>query len=117
MPVPKKYLQDRTILLLLSFNAFLAVITSLLIVLRLDPGRAGSYFIEYRSNLGLDDFKPGSTVDMMSFIVFAVFILAFHVFLSYRVYHVRRHLAITILGMSMLLLTLALIVSNVLLMH
>jgi hypothetical protein len=116
MPVPKKYIHDRTVLLLLSFNAFLTIITSLLITLRLGPGRGGSYIIEYRSNLGLNEFKGGSTADIMSFVAYVVFIFAFHTFLSARVYHIRRHLAIAILGMGLLLLTVALIVSNALLM-
>lgn len=115
MPVPKKYIHDRSVLLLLSFNTFLAVITSLLIMLRLDPGKGGDYIVEYRSNLGLNEFVPGSGIDIISFIAYSVFILAFHAYLSIRVYHIRRHLSIVILGMGVLLLTLTLIVSNALL--
>jgi hypothetical protein len=115
MSVPKKYLHDRTILLLLSVNTFLAVLSSLLILLRLDPGRGTGYIVQYRSNLGLNEFKSGPSSVLLSFIVFSMLVLVFHVFLSARVYHIRRHFSVVVLGMGLLLLTLSLIVSNALL--
>lgn len=115
MPVPQKYIHDRIVLILLSLNAALTVLACLLIVLRLDPGRGGDYIVEYRSNLGLNEFVPGSTIDIVSFMIYAVFVLVFHTYLSVRVYHIRRHLSLVILGMGTLLLTLSLIVSNSLL--
>jgi len=102
-------------LLLLSSNAFLALLTSILILLRLDTGRPDGYIVQYRANLGLSAFKSGGASVFLSFIVFSAFALAFHAVLSMRVYPVRRHFAVAILGLGLLLLILSLIVSNALL--
>jgi hypothetical protein len=116
MATPKKYLHDRIVLLLLGVNAFLAFISSLLILLQLDPERSSSgYIVQYRSQLRLDAFSNGSTSDMLAFIVFAVGVLIFHTYLSIKVYHIRRYFSVAVLGFATLLLTLSLIVSNALL--
>jgi len=115
MPVPQKYIHDRTVLLLLSINAFLSVLVSLLILLRLDLGRGTGYIVQYRSNLGLNSFKSGPSTAITSFILFSLVVMVFHTVLSMRVYHLRRHFSIIILGLGTLLLLLALIVSNALL--
>lgn len=115
MPVPKKFLHDRTILLLLSVNAFLTVLCGLLIVLNLEPEQGANYIVQYRSNLGFDEYKLGTSSGITGFILFSVFVLVFHTFLSKRVYHLRRHFSIAILGLGLLLHVLALIVSNELL--
>lgn len=114
-PVPKKFIHDRTVLLLLSTNTFLALLGSVLILFRLDPGRGGGYIVQYRSNLGLNTFRSGTSSTLISFIVFAMFVLVFHTVLSARAYHHRRHFAIAVLGLGLLLLLLSLIVSNALL--
>jgi hypothetical protein len=115
MSTSKRYLHDRLVLLLLTVNTFVALLTSVLILLRLDAGRAGGYIIEYRVNRGLSAFKVGDSTEIIAFIFFVTFILIFNTLLSLRVYHIRRYFSIAILAMSLLLLTLALIVSNALL--
>lgn len=115
MHIPKKYFHDRIILLLLTVNTFAALLTSLLILLRLDGGRTDGYIVQYRANLGLSAFKTGSSATLIAFIVFAILVLLFHTALSMKVYHARRHFAVAILGMALLLLTVAMIVSNALL--
>lgn len=115
MELPKKYLHDRLVLLLITVNAFLAAVTSVLILLRLDGSRADGYFIQYRENLGLNAYKVGSTAGLLSFIVFAVFVLVFHTWISVRSYQQRRDVSIVVLAMATLLLALTLIVSNALL--
>lgn len=114
-PVPKKFIHDRVVLLLLSVNMFLTMLGSLLILLRLEPGRGAGYIVQYRSNLGLDAFKSGSARDLMGFMVFAIFVFVFHTVLSAKAYHHRRHFAVAVLGLGLLLLVLSLIVSNALL--
>lgn len=111
----KRYLHDRLVLLLVSVNAFLAILTSIWILFHLDPGRTNGYIVEYRVNRGLSAFKTGSTGDILAFVFFVAFILVFNTILSRQVYHIRRYFAIAILGMTTLLLVLALIVSNALL--
>lgn len=115
MNIPKKYFHDRMVLLLLSLNTFLALLASILVLLRLDGGRTDGYIVQYRANLGLSAFKTGSASTLISFIIFAGLVLILHVVLSMKVYHVRRHFSVAVLAMGLLLLILAMIVSNALL--
>lgn len=115
MHIPKNYFHDRIVLLLLSGSAFLALLTSILILLRLDTGRPDGYIVQYRANLGLSAFKSGGASVFISFIVFSAFVLAFHTMLSMRVYPIRRQFAVAILALGLLLLALSLIVTNALL--
>jgi hypothetical protein len=101
--------------MLLSTNVFLTILNSLLVLLRLDAGKAGGYTVEYRSNLGLSAFKIGGSITIISFIAFVALVLVMHTILSMRVYNVRRHFSVTILAMGTLLLLLSIIVSNALL--
>ncbi len=114
MPNQNRYIHDRLILLLLSVSAFLAIFGSLQIALRLG-GRSGSYIVEYRANLGVSHFKPGGALGPLSFIVFMVLIMLVNTLISIRIYPVRREYAVTILGMGLLLLIIAIVVSNALL--
>ncbi len=115
MHTPKKYLHDRIVLLLLTANTFFAVLTSVTILLRLDSGRAESYTVQYRPNLGLSGYYHGDSMGILSFAVFCLLVLAAHTVLSIRVYSIRRNFALVILGMGLLLIISALIISNALL--
>jgi hypothetical protein len=115
MATSKKYFRDHLVLLLLSVNTFLAIAGSIFILLRLSTSHGNSYIIQYRSNLGINDFKTGSVVDLLGFIAFAALVLAVHTALSLRAYHIHRQLAIAILSLGILLLVLAIIISNALL--
>ena len=115
MAISRKYLHDHFILLLLSINAFLALAGSIFMLIRLSSSHGSSYIVQYRSNLGINDFKTGSVVELLSFIAFAALVLVVHATLSLRAYHIHRQLAIAILGLGILLLTLMIIVSNALL--
>ncbi len=115
MAFPKEYFHDRAVLLLLTVSAFLAALGSVLILLKFDPGRNEGYIVQYRSNLGISAFKNGHASDLMAFIVFLFLILIINTTLSLRVYHIHRQFAITILSMGVLLMVLAIIVSNSLL--
>lgn len=115
MHTPKRYIHDRMVLLLLTANTFFAILTSMLILLRLDSNRAEGYIVGYRPSLGLSAFYKGDSAAILSFAVFALFILVFHIFLSIRVYRIRRHLSLVILAMGLLLILLSLVISNALL--
>jgi len=113
---PKKYLHDRLVLLLVSVNAFLAFLSAALVLLRLGSGQsAGAYIVQYRSNLGISAFKTGSVTALLSFMLYALVVCVINILLSVQVYHLRRQLSVTILSLGVLLLLLALIVSNALL--
>jgi hypothetical protein len=115
MAVPRKYFHDHFVLLLLSTEVFLVLLSTILVLLRLSSEHGGGYIVQYRSSLGIDDFKQGSVTALLGFIVFAFIVLATHLLLSLRCYRINRQLAITVLGFGLLLLVLNIIVSNALL--
>ncbi len=110
----KRYIHDRVILLLLSISTFLVLLGSLLIALRLG-GRNNGYIVQYRANLGISAFKTGSAWQLLSFIGFMLVVLVVNTMLSIRAYNIRREYATTILGMGLLLIVMAIVVSNALL--
>jgi hypothetical protein len=115
MPIPKNYLHDKLILLLVSANIFLAFLCAVLVFLRLNLGQgAEGYIIEYRSNLGISAFRVGNVFGMLGFAIFAVGVTALNVVLSLRMYRIRRELSLSVLAAGILLLLLATIVSNAL---
>ena len=115
MPIPKKYLHDKLVLLLLSANIFLALLCAVLIFLRLNIGQgAEGYIVEYRSNLGISAFRVGGVMGLISFAGFAVVLAVANIALSVRTYKVRRELALSVLASGVLLLLFATIVSNAL---
>jgi hypothetical protein len=115
MPLPKKYLHDKLILLLLSANIFLAFLCAVLILLRLNLGQgAEGYIVEYRSNLGISAFRVGGITGLLSFAGFAVVLATINTVLSIRAHRIRRELALAVLVAGVLLLGLAIIVSNAL---
>lgn len=116
MATPKKYFHDRLVLLLLSINAFLAIVGSIIILLKIsDP--SATYAVQYRARLGLNAFSSGSSAEIMSFIAFALLVFGLHFYLSRKIYPIRRHFSIAFLALGTLLLTLSIIVSNALLLY
>lgn len=115
MNIPKKYLHDRLILLLLSVNGFLAVLSALWVLFKLDAGRSAGYIVEYRAGLGISALKTGDASELVAFILFAFLVVIVHTVLSIKAYALRREVSIIILGMGILLLMLSMIVSNALL--
>ncbi len=115
MSIPKKYLRDRIVLLLLSISVFLTLLGSVLILLRLGSGQGSSYIVEYRANLGISAYTAGRAIDIIGFILFLFLVLGMNIVLSIKVYSHHRSYALTVLGMGVLLSLLTIIVSNALL--
>ncbi len=111
----KKYFHDHTVLLLLSVNAFLAIGGSLLTFVRLTTSHGTGFIVQYRSNLGLNQFKTGEAIEIISFVAFAAIALTIHTVLSLKSYPIHRQLSLVILGLGTLLLLLGVIISNALL--
>lgn len=108
------YFHDRLILLLLSINTFLAVAMIITSLLSLNDSGAG-YIKEYRSDLGLDGFRAGGVIDIVAFAVFALIVFVFHFITSRKIYHIRRHLSLVILLLTMVVYIFGLLVLNALL--
>jgi len=116
MASQKHFLQDRTALLLVSGSAFLTLASIVLVLLKLGSGRSSaSYIVSYRPSLGIDRYTPGTVRDIVAFIVAAVLIFAVSLVLSYRSYHIKRELSLTVLALALPLLLFLIVVSNALL--
>lgn len=114
MATEKKYFHDKLILLVLSTNAFLAVLSTIMLFLRLGNSSPNYHIIQYRSDLGLSAFKNGTALSLYAFIIFIWVTLLINAVLSYRTYQVRRDYSIVVLGLGLLLIVLSMIVSNAL---
>lgn len=116
MPLSKRYLHDKIILALVSVNIFLALICVVFILLRFGASSgANGYIVQYRQNLGIGAFKTGSLGSILSFAAYGPIVAIVNIFLSIRMYHIKRELSLIVLSIGILLLTLAVIVSNALL--
>ena len=116
MKTDKHFIQDRSALLLVSINAFLAIAATVLVGLKLNASRGTvNYIIAYRSSLGIDGYQQGTMWDVMSFIAAAAAIFTLSILLAYRTYALRRELTLATLSLSIVLLILLIIVSNALL--
>lgn len=115
MATTKTFFRDHFVLLLLTVNVFLALFTAISVFLRLSSSHGNSYIVQYRSSLGVSAFKTGSVSELISFGIFALLILGINAVLSFRTYHINRSLAISVLGLGILLTVLDIIVSNALL--
>lgn len=122
MATNKHFLQDRTMLLFVSVETFLMLLTSVLILLRLNATRDKVIFVsQFRSLPNAPDFAAGGfgvngTVwDIVSFVVAAVGMYALGMVLAYRVYRIRRELSLVVLVLTLVLLAFLLAVSNILL--
>ena len=114
MASPKRYFHDHLVLLLLSVNAFIAIAGSIYTLVRLSTSHGTGYIVQYRSNLGINAFKTGGVLELLSFIAFSLLVLVFHAMFSLRVYKINRHFTLAVLGMGVLLLSLSFIISNAL---
>jgi len=117
MQLPKKYMHDKPVLALVSVNVFLTLVCIVFILLRFGASSgANGYFIQYRQNhFGVSGFKTGGLSNILSFAIFAIVTLIINVLLSIRMYPIRRELSLTILSLGVLLVGLAIIISNALL--
>lgn len=114
LKIPKGYFHDKTILVLICANFFMAALGTILILLRL--GGSGNYLVQYRSNLGpLSQDTIGSVETFLIFIAGFVIISLVYLFLSIRTYEQQRTFSVTVLSQSLFLLILAVIVSDALL--
>lgn len=114
MPKPQTYFHDRLILLILSINTFLALALILSSLLALSDNSA-VYIREYRSNLGLDGYQAGGIKDILAFAFFGVITYIFQIYASVKIYHIRKHLSLMILLLTMVIYIFALLVINALL--
>ena len=112
----QKYFHDRIVLLLLSANVSLALLTAVTLLFRLINSSDQVYITQYRQNSHFESaFTQGGKSGLLSFMVFVLVVALFHGVMSKRIYHVRRHLSLIILGLGTVLIVFAAVISNALL--
>ena len=122
MATQKHFLQDRTILLFVSIESFIVLLSVVLITLRLSTSQGKATFVtQFRSQPNAVDFVTGgvgvngTTWDIVSFVIAALLMYGFGIVLVYRTYAISRQLAIVTLVLTLVLLMFMLVVSNILL--
>lgn len=107
MEMPKKFLHDRLILLLVTVMAVLLVIGMSVVLLRFDPSKNPTTTVAYRQNVTGTYYQSGKPIDIYSLALFMLISSVAAVFLSARVYAVRRPVALFLLTSELFLMVLA----------
>lgn len=112
MEIPKKFLHDRIILLILTVISILMVVGIALVLIRFDASRNPTTTIAYRPNITGSQYQSGKPVDIYIMAVFMLITALSSVILSSRIYYLRHYLSVFILASGAFLLLLSIIVSN-----
>lgn len=112
MEIPKRYLHDRLMLLLLTVISILMVVGISFVLIRFDASRNPTTTIAYRPNITGSQYQSGKPIDIYSLALFMLVVALSSAILSSRIYYLRRNLAVFILASGVFLLILAIIVSN-----
>lgn len=115
MATPKKFLHDKTVLMLLTINYFFTFLITLLITLALTDSSQRVFTIEHRPSLGLDANSVGGAEHVVSLIIFVIFIAIANTVLGSKIYPIKKHLAHIVLGMGSITIVFTGIVSYYLL--
>lgn len=112
MEIPKKFLHDRLVLLLITAMAILVVIGVSVVLLRFDVSRNPTTIVAYRPNVSGTQYLSGKPIDIYSLAVYMIVISAAAIVISARVYNAKRPAAIFLLSSTIFLLILSTIVAN-----
>lgn len=120
MDIPKKYFQDRTILFLLSVNAFLMFAVVALVVFNLGIGKT-EHIVQCRDcsnpSVVARTYIRGNIYNIVAFIFYAVGLTLFNAYITTRLFRINRQLSVIVLAFTTLLLTIAFTVSYYLLLQ
>ena len=112
MEIPKKFLHDRLVLLLLTIIAILVVVGVSLVLLRFDVSRNPTTVVAYRPNISGTQYISGKPIDIYSLAIFMVLTSAAAIAIAARVYEVKKPAAMFLLSATVFLLILSTIVAN-----
>lgn len=113
MHIPKKYFHDKSVLALLGVNAALFVLAVSNVLFNVDTNLNSVSIISYRSSRAIQ--VSGPTSDLYQFAFFALIVTVVTVLLSVKLYPLRRHLAVSLLGLNIVTMVLCLVIFNALL--
>jgi hypothetical protein len=114
MEIPRRFLHDRLVLLLLTLLAILLVVGVSVVLLRFDLSKNPTTIVAYRPNITGTQYQSGKAIDIYSLAIFMIITAAAAVVLGARIYAIRRSAAVFVLGSAVFLLLLATIVANAL---
>ncbi len=112
MEIPKKFLHDRLVLLLITVMVVLVVVGVSVVLLRFDVSRNPTTIVAYRPNITGTQYLSGKPIDIYSLAVFMIVTSFAAVAISARIYNAKRLAALFMLGSTVFLLILATIVAN-----
>jgi hypothetical protein len=100
--------------MLITLMAILVAVGVSLILWRFDVSKNPTTTVAYRPNIPGSTYQSGKPIDIYAIAVFMLFTSAAAVFLSSKIYAVRRSIAIFTLASTIFLLVLSTIVANAL---
>jgi hypothetical protein len=112
MEIPKRFLHDRLVLLLITLISILTVLGVSLVLIRFDASRNPTTTIAYRPNITGSQYQSGKPLDIYILALFMLMIAGSAAILSDKVYYLRRPLSIFILSSSVFLLIISIVVAN-----
>ena len=112
MDIPKKFLHDRVVLLLMTIIAVLVVVGVSIVLLRFDVSRNPTTVVAYRPNVSGTQYLSGKPIDIYSLAIFMILNSVIAIVISARVYEVKKPAAMFMLGSTVFLLILSTIVAN-----
>lgn len=111
MELPKKFLHDRVVLLLITLISLIVVIGVSIVLLRFDASKNPTTTVAYRPSIVGAQYESGKPIDIYSMAIYMIVTAAAGVFLGAKIYAVRHSLAIFMLSSTALLLIFAIRVS------
>lgn len=109
MRATNTFFHDRIVLFLLTINTFLFLVYQMFIGLSFESD--ASYFVQYRAGASIDEYKSGSSTDIIFFAVFVAIVYFAQFFLSKRIYKDQKHASWAILSSTTLIFVLTFLVT------
>ncbi len=114
MEIPRKFLHDRLVLILITLISVMTVIGISVVLLRFDVSKNPTTIVAYRPNISGASYLSGKPIDIYSLAVFMLLISVAGVSLSARIYQIRHSASLFVLSSTLFLLIMATIVANAL---
>lgn len=112
MDISRKFLHDRIVLILITLVSLLLVIGVSVVLLRFDVSKNPTTVVAYRPNISGSSYQSGKPIDIYSMAVFMLLTALAAVFLSAKIYEIRRSVALFVLASGVFLLLVSTIVAN-----
>ena len=114
MELPKRFLHDRLVLILVTLMAVLLAVGVTSVFVRFDISKNPTTIVAWRPNISGSSYQSGKPIDIYSLAFFMVVISVSAVSLAARLYALRRSISLFLLASANFLLLLSAIVANAL---